>query len=126
MSLLPFIFNDKNSNKLEKVKYRSAPKKYKCLVVSGMIHRIIRACSCWETVHKSIIKAKKILQDNQYPPSFYDPIIKNTLHSIFDNKEKPESEDTEKEKEEDHKMLLIQRKSVWKGRKVTEENRGTL
>jgi len=80
-----------------------APEKYKRSVVSGMIHRIIRACSTWEAVHESIVKAKKILEDNQYPPSFYDPIIKRTLHSIFETKE-----DSEIEEEEDRKMLFIQ------------------
>ena len=85
-----------------------APVKYKRSVVSGMIHRIIRACSTWEAIHESIVKAKKILQDNQYPPSFFDPIIKQTLHSIFETKEKSDGEDTEKEEEEDRKMLFVQ------------------
>ena len=50
--------------------YSLASEKYNRSVVSGMIHIIIRPCSTWESVHESITKAKKILQDNQYPPSF--------------------------------------------------------
>ena len=87
-----------------------APEKYKRSVVSGMIHRIIRACSTWIKVHESIMKAKKILLDNQYPPSFFDPIIKKTLHSIFENKEATAQDEAEKkdDEEEERKMLFIQ------------------
>ena len=34
-------------------------------------------------VHASLGKAKRILEKNQYPPSFYDPTIKKTLDSII-------------------------------------------
>ena len=33
--------------------------------------------------HASLGKAKRILEKNQYPPSFYDPTIKKTLDSII-------------------------------------------
>ena len=60
-----------------------APKRYKRSVVSGFIHRIYRACSSWENFHNSLVRAKGILEKNQYPPSFYDPIMKQTLDSIL-------------------------------------------
>ena len=59
-----------------------APKKYKRAVVSGFVHRIYRACSSWETFDSSLKKAIKILEQNQYPPDFYNPII-NQAHCEF-------------------------------------------
>jgi hypothetical protein len=84
-----------------------APKRYKRSVVSGFVHRIHRACSSWQNFHESIEKAKCVLERNQYPPAFYDPIIKETLSAIIkkesearvieDNKgETTESETTRK------------------------------
>ena len=51
-------------------------------MVSGFVYRVYRACSSWQNFHDSLGKAKRILEKNQYPPSFYDPIIKQTLDSI--------------------------------------------
>ena len=59
-----------------------APKKYKRSVVSGFVHRIFRACSTWEHFHASLTKAKCILERNQYPPQFYEPIICQALENI--------------------------------------------
>ena len=75
-------------------------------MVSGIIHRIIRACSSWKNVNESITKAKDILRNNQYPPSYFEPIIKKTLNTVISPSEAAENED-EKEKEE-CKMLFIQ------------------
>ena len=54
-------------------------RKYERSVVSGLIHRIYRACSSWSYFHESVEKAKSLLEKNQYPPSFYEPVIANTL-----------------------------------------------
>ena len=59
-----------------------APRRYKKSVVSGFVHRIARACSTWTNFHNSLEKAKKVLEQNQYPPPFYNPIIEQTLTSI--------------------------------------------
>ena len=59
-----------------------APRRYKRSVVSGFVHRIARACSTWENFHISMEKAKQVLERNQYPPTFYNPIIEQTLTSI--------------------------------------------
>ena len=45
-----------------------------------------RACSSWKHFHDSMEKAKRVLEQNQYPPSFYEPIINNSLHRIIENK----------------------------------------
>lgn len=63
-----------------------APKKYKRSVVSGLVHRIYRSCSTWENIHTSLAKAKFILEKNQYPPQFYEPIIERTLEKILEKK----------------------------------------
>ena len=60
-----------------------APKRYKRSVVSGFVHRLYRCCSSWHNFHDSLTKAKHILERNQYPPSFYEPIIRQTLESIW-------------------------------------------
>ena len=62
-----------------------APTKYKRSVVSGFVHRIYRACSSWQAFHSSMEKAIKILEQNQYPSDFYNPIIKSTLNKIIDS-----------------------------------------
>ena len=60
-----------------------APRRYKHSVVSGFVHRIHRACSSWSNFHDSLEKAKHILERNQYPPTFYNPIIRQTLEKIL-------------------------------------------
>ena len=82
-----------------------APKKYKRSVVSGFVHRIMRACSSWQHVHKSLEKAKSVLEKNQYPPAFYNPIIKQTLTSILSRDvPDPPVQPSEVERCEDHQV----------------------
>jgi hypothetical protein len=64
-----------------------APKKYKRSVVSGFVHRIYRACSTDQLFHQSIEKAKKVLEKNQYPPSFYEPIFEQSINTILKNRD---------------------------------------
>ena len=59
------------------------PRRYKRAVIQGFVHRIYRACSSWKNFHESLKTAKLILEKNQYPPTFYDPVIKETLESII-------------------------------------------
>ena len=76
-----------------------APKKYKRAVVTGFIYRIYRACSDWKNVHESLETAKGILKMNQYPPDFYEPIIRDTLSRIISSeskRDKEKDENTEK------------------------------
>ena len=60
-----------------------APTRYKRSVVEGFIHRIYRSCSSWVLFNESVIRAKEILEQNQYPPEFYDDIIKSTIDKII-------------------------------------------
>ena len=66
-----------------------APKRYKRSVVTGFVYRIHRACSTWENFHVSLEKAKRILEENQYPPPFYEPLINQALYDIL-KAEKPD------------------------------------
>ena len=89
-----------------------APTKYKRSVVSGLVHRIYRACSSWENFNSSLERGKQILEKNQYPPSFYNPIIKGTLEKIVleqqqTEDEKQPTEEEEKEKKPE-KLLFVQ------------------
>ena len=59
-----------------------APRRYKKSVVMSFVHRIFQCCSTRENMLSSLERAKVILDKNQYPPSFYDPIIQQTLEKI--------------------------------------------
>ena len=84
------------------------PKRYKRSVVSGVVHRIHRACSTWQNFHDSLEKAKRILERNQYPPTFYEPIIKKTLDTIIGTEHKPEEPSSESSLESKKYPLIIQ------------------
>ena len=58
------------------------PKSYKRSIIQCFFYRIYRACSSWKKIHESLIKAKGILERNQYPPNFYKPIISATIKKI--------------------------------------------
>ena len=60
-----------------------APKRYKRPVVEGLVYRVYRACSHWKYFNASLGKAKDMLEQNQYPPQFYDPIIKATIEKLI-------------------------------------------
>ena len=83
-----------------------APLKYKRSVISGFVYRIHRSCSSWKNFHISLEKAKLILTQNQYPASFIEPIIHDTLENIVLNKQKDE---LSKEEIEKHKLFLVYR-----------------
>ena len=59
-----------------------APRRYKRSVVQSFVHRIHRCCSSRENMFSSLDRAKAILDKNQYPASFYNPIIQKTLEKI--------------------------------------------
>ena len=76
-----------------------APRKYKRAVVQGLVYQIYRSCSKWQAFHDSIQRAKVILENNQYPPEFYDNIISMTLEKIVAGSiELPSSPDRTEEK----------------------------
>ena len=82
-----------------------SPLRYKRSTVISLIHRIFRSCSTWDYFHQSIVKAKRILKQNQYPASFYEPIIEKTLNKILSEQKVKENE-TEKDKEDLHKLFV--------------------
>ena len=90
------------------------PKRYKRSVVSGFVYRVYRACSSWENFHKSLDRAKKVLEQNQYPPAFYEPIIKQTLSDILSTGREDAARPAERAEEAEEvpsvkkKLLFIQ------------------
>ena len=58
------------------------------------MYRIHKACSSWKDFHLSLEKAKCVLERNQYPPDFYEPIMKRALENILDVEENKEEENT--------------------------------
>ena len=80
-----------------------APSRFKKSNVTGMVHRIHRACSTPEHFKESLEKAKLLLRKNQYPPSFYEPIIKKTIEKIS----KPAQIEEDKEEQPELKKFFI-------------------
>ena len=80
-----------------------APHRYKRSVVAGFVYRIHRACSSWKNFSDSLHKAKIILEQNQYPPDFYEPIIEQALNKIIgaDEQECPRNKEQESTGESD-------------------------
>ena len=95
-----------------------APKRYKRSVVSGFVHRIHRACSSWQNFHTSLEKAKRVLEKNQYPPTFYEPIIRQALHDVL----KVPSSDQQPVPRSEHSSTIERRPLIMQYRgKCTEE-----
>ena len=88
------------------------PESYKRSVVSGMVHRIIRAYSSWKSIHESLEKAKILLNKYQYPQSFYDSITAMCIKSIVVPEQKETDEPEECEKDEDEMIFLQYRGRV--------------
>ena len=63
-----------------------APMCYKRSVVESFVHKVYRGCSRWENFHGSMKKLRRLLQQNQYPQTFYDPIISNTIENLVSPK----------------------------------------
>ena len=114
------IIHDHDTGRLESTWYRKptdtglimnyhslAPKRYKRSVVSGFIHRIYRSCSTWKLFHDSLEVVKSILEKNQYPPPFYDPIIKETIDKIVDGKQMTNSQSSREEASEVRKIMVM-------------------
>ena len=93
-----------------------APRKYKRSVVAGFVARIYRACSTWCLFHESLEKAKTILEKNQYPPSFYYPVINEALDKIIakgtkrdeDSTDRPKEAPAEQENQLQKRLIFIQ------------------
>ena len=87
-----------------------APVNYKKSVVAGFVHRIHRACSSWANFHSSLVKMKKILENNQFPAHFYNPKLRNAIDNIVkqDSIEKADAENETEEEEEEKKMIFVQ------------------
>ena len=61
----------------------------------------------WHRMRDSLEEAKHVLESNQYPPSFYEPIINKALTKIVSP---PEITDTTEEEKDSEQFLVI----VWR------------
>ena len=66
--------------------YACAPTRYKRNTVEGTVHRIFNCTSSWKLFHEGLSEAKQIWEANQYPPSFYQPIVNEALSSNITGK----------------------------------------
>ena len=85
-----------------------APQRYKRSVVVGLVHRIYNSCSTWQNFNESLSKGKVILEKNQYPPSYFEPIIAKTLSKIIEKYNKVPLEKEDEDPKIEKKMLFIQ------------------
>ena len=60
-----------------------APSKYKRSALCGFVHRIFPTYSSWMYFHTSLTRAKAILENIQYPASFYEPLISATIEKLL-------------------------------------------
>ena len=61
-----------------------APSQYKRNIVEGTVHRIDHTTSDWVKFRDELEGYKAELENNQYPPAFYEKCIANTLSKIVD------------------------------------------
>ena len=66
--------------------YACAPTRYKRNTMEETVHRIFNCTSSWKLFHEGLSEAKRIWEANQYPPSFYQPIVNEALNSIITGK----------------------------------------
>lgn len=86
--------------------HAQAPNSYKRNLVQGFVHRIFNTCSSWDHFNESLDKAKKVLENNQYPSTFYLPIIEETVEKIL--RPPIEASQTKRGQVQGGYMLLIQ------------------
>ena len=61
--------------------YSLAPAQYKNALVTGTIRRLFQITSDWKNFEDQG-RAKKVVEANQYPPSAYNPLIRDSLNRI--------------------------------------------
>ena len=84
------------------------------------MYRIYRACTSWELFHSSLEKAKQVLERNQYPPNFYDPIIKDTINKIIEEQQSQHQKKDNSNIEDNNQTRKIPLPIQYRG-KCTEE-----
>ena len=78
--------------------------------MAGFVARIHRACSTWQHFHESLEKAKAILEKNQYPPFFYNPIISEAIEKLMGSEDqRMEKENAKSGKEAGKTYTVVQR-----------------
>ena len=73
-------------------------------MVAGFVHRVHRACSSDGNFLASLSKVKDVLERNQYPLQFYQPIVEATLKKI---QSAPGNNVNVESEEESKKMVIL-------------------
>ena len=88
--------------------YACAPQKYKRNTIQAMVKRITKVCSTWQKFHDGLTHAKDIWEANQYPPSFFNPIVRHTLEKSLRGKiPSAESSETKNKNDKTERKVLI-------------------
>ena len=59
-----------------------SPEKYKRSLVAGFVHRVWQTCSDYVNFDRCLKQLKTVLEMNQYPPYFYNSIVRRTLEKL--------------------------------------------
>ena len=81
---------------------------YKTSVIQGTILRINQATGSWLNFDEGLRKTTKIWEKNQYPPSFYGPVISETLTKILGSEAKEETRERSDERQKSRKTLFLE------------------
>ena len=76
-------------------------------VVTGLVHRIVRACSACEYFHASLERAKKVLRNNQHPTNLYEPLIHSTIEKLHLPQRSNEAEEEEVKEVPKHLLFVV-------------------
>ena len=63
--------------------YSKCPTLYKKSVVRGAVCRLFHIASSWDVFHNNLTELQLLLEANQYPPSFYHPLVRKTLDNLI-------------------------------------------
>ena len=59
--------------------------RYKINIIQGTVHILNNTTSKWSSYHDALAKTKLAWENNQYPPSFYNPVVYDTLIKLCAN-----------------------------------------
>ena len=60
--------------------YSLSPMQYKQSVIRGTVHRLLHITSTWNEFDQDLKTAKQIFEANQFPPSVYNPLIRDSIN----------------------------------------------
>ena len=75
-----------------------------------MVYRIHHATFTWQLFYQGLIEAKKIWEENLYPPSLYNPIVRTAMEKFLSGKvvKTQDADNVEKTAKSERTTLLLE------------------